>query len=90
MVFLLLVKRNVSREMNGSTEMINVYDFCRACGEGMDVNISFYDSRDKSFICHVVLYAANQSYKTLSTSYAYATVETFYAAADLIVCEAYV
>lgn len=70
--------------------MIYVNDFCSTCGEGMDVNISFYDSRDKSFICHVVLYDANKSYKTLATSYAYAIIKTFYTVADLTCCEAYV
>lgn len=70
--------------------MINLNDFCSACGEGMDVSVSFYDSRDNSFICNVVLYAANKSYKTLSASYAFGTVETFYVAADLIICEVYV
>lgn len=70
--------------------MICVNDFCNACNEGMNVNISFYDSTDKSFICNVVLYNANKSYKTLAASYAYATVETFYSVADLIHCEAYV
>lgn len=70
--------------------MISLNDFCSACGEGMDVSVSFYDSRDKSFICNVVLYAANKSYKTLSASYAFGTVESFYTVADFIHCEAYV
>lgn len=56
----------------------------------MDVSSNFYDSRDKSLICNVVLYEANKSYKTLSASFAFGTVETFYTVADLIVCEVYV
>ena len=70
--------------------MINLNDFCNACGEGMDVSVNFYDSRDKSFICNVVLYAANKSYKTLSAPYACGTVESFYFVADLVCCEVYV
>ena len=70
--------------------MINLNDFCRACGEGMDVSVSFYDSSDKSFICNVVLYAANKSYKTLSAPYAFGTVESLYVVADLICCAVYV
>lgn len=70
--------------------MINVNDFCSACGEGMDVNISFYNVNDKKFICHVVLYDANKSYKTLAANYAYATIGSFYTVADLVCCEAYV
>lgn len=70
--------------------MIIFNDFCSACGEGMDVSVSFYDTRDNSFICNVVLYAANKSYKTLSASYAFGKVETFYTVADLIVCAVYV
>lgn len=70
--------------------MINLNDFCRACGEGVDVSASFYESRDKSFICNVVLYAADKSYKTLSAAYAFGSVETFYTVADLIYCEVYV
>ena len=75
---------------NGDYKMICVSDFCNACGEGVDVNISFYNSSNKSFICHVVLYDANKSYKTLSASYAYASIEKFYTVADLTCCEAYV
>ncbi len=56
----------------------------------MDVSVSFYDSMDKSFICNVVLYAANKSYKTLSASYAFGNVESFYTVADLMCCEVYV
>ena len=70
--------------------MISLNDFCSACGEGMDVSVSFYDSMDKSFICNVVLYAANKSYKTLSASYAFGNVESFYTVADLMCCEVYV
>lgn len=85
-----LVKLNVSRETKESAEMITLNDFCSACGECMDVSVNFYDSRDESFICNVVLYAANKSYKTLSASYAYGTVKTFYVVAYLVCCEVYV
>ena len=70
--------------------MICLNDFCSSCGEGVDVSVSFYDSRDNSLICNVVLYAANKSYKTLSASYAFGTVKTFYVAGDLLICEVYV
>lgn len=70
--------------------MIILNDFCKACGEGMDVSVSFYDTRDNSFICNVVLYEANKSYKTLSSSYAFGNVKSFYVVADLVCCEVYV
>ena len=56
----------------------------------MDISVNFYDSSDKSFICNVGLYAANKSYKTLSASYSYGTVESFYVVADLVCSEFYV
>ena len=79
--------------------MINLNDFCRACGEGMDVSVSFYDTRDNSFICNVVLYAANKSStvvlndaktgcKTLSAVCGYGYVEYFYVSADVICVKA--
>ena len=70
--------------------MISLNDFCNACGEGMDVSVSFYDARDNSLICNVVLYDVKKSFKTLSASYAFGTVETFYTVADLMCCEVYV
>ena len=56
----------------------------------MDVSLTFYNEVDDSVICHIVLYNAVKSHKTLSPIYAYATVKTFYVRADLICCEAYV
>lgn len=64
--------------------MINVYDFCCACADGMTVKLSFFDVVTDDFIATVVLNDAKTGCKTLSAIYGYGHVEYFYISADVV------
>lgn len=64
--------------------MIDVYDFCGACSDGVTVKLSFYDVVTHDFIAEVVLNDAKNGCKTLSAICGYAYVEYFYVSADVI------
>ena len=64
--------------------MIDVYDFCGACADGMTVKLSFFEVVSDAFIATVVLNDAKTSCKTLSAVCGYAYVEYFYVSADIV------
>lgn len=64
--------------------MIDVYDFCGACADGMAVKISFFDVVSDDFISSVILNDAKTGCKTLSAVCGYAYVEYFYVSADML------
>ena len=64
--------------------MIDVYEFCGACADGMTVKLSFFDVVTNDFISSVILNDAKTSCKTLSAICGYAYVECFYMSADMV------
>ena len=64
--------------------MINVYDFCGACADGMSVKLSFFDVDTSDFIASVVLNDAKTGCKTLSAVVGCAYVEYFYVSVDIV------
>lgn len=64
--------------------MIDVYDFCGACADGMTVKLSFFDVISDDFIASVILHDAKTGCKTLSAVCGYGYVEYFYNSADMV------
>lgn len=71
-------------ETKGSTEMINVYDFCGACADGTTVKLSFFDVATDAFVSSVILIDAKKGCKTLSAICGYSYVEFFYIGGDML------
>lgn len=64
--------------------MINVYDFCSTCADGITVKLSFFDIATNDFVSSVILNDAKTGCKTLSAVCGYAYIDYIYVSADML------